>query len=318
MILLSSAGCKEEFNPPVIAMGTNYLVVEGLINSGQDTTTILLSRTTKLADTTVLKPKAGAQVVIEGEGNMHYLLLEKKAGSYVDQLSLNNNKYRLRIHTSDGKEYISDFVPVKQTPPIDSVLWKKENDEVQISVSAHDPQNNTKYYRWEYEETWEYHSLYVSYVEYRNGEFYRRDSTNQINKCWQIVNSSDIAIGASASLNEDVINNHLLVHIDNGSEKTSIRYSIFVKQFALTKEAFDFWTLLKKNTQKVGGIFDALPSELTGNIHCVTNPQEIVIGFISAGTITKKRIFIGFDEDLAPWQKAPLPNNCSRIPMSYN
>lgn len=90
-----------------------------------------------------------------------------------------------------------------------------------------------------------------------------------------------------------------------------------MKQYALTKEAFDFWTILKKNTQQVGGIFDALPSELTGNIHCVTNPQEIVIGFVSAGTVTKKRIFIGY-EDIAPWQKASLPNNCSRIPMSYN
>ena len=311
-MLLLAVGCKEKFNPVVVATATNYLVVEGLINSGQGTTNIHLSRTTKLADTTVLKPELGAQVMVEGDDNMQYLLSEKGAGVYAaGPLTLNsNNKYRLRIHTSNGKDYISDFVPVKPSPPIDSVSWKKGNNEVLISVNTHDPQNNTKYYRWDYEETWEYHSFLNSHLEYRNGLLYTRDSTNQISKCWRIVNSPDVAIGSSTSLSEDVISQHLLVHIENGSQKTSIRYSILVKQSALTKEAFNFWTLLRKNTQQLGGIFDAQPSEITGNIHCLTNAKEVVIGFVSVGAVTEKRILIGWKEDLAPWEQAPPPHDC--------
>ena len=48
LVLLAAAGCKEKYVSPVISPATGYLVVEGTINSGQGTTTITLSRTTKL------------------------------------------------------------------------------------------------------------------------------------------------------------------------------------------------------------------------------------------------------------------------------
>lgn len=289
-------------------MGTNYLVVEGLINSGEGPTNIQLSRTTKLADTTVLKPESGAQVMVEGDDNIHYFLAEKEAGVYsVDQSTLNiNNKYRLLIHTSNGKEYASEYVPVKQTPQIDSVSWKKENGQVIISVSTHSPQNN-KYYRWEYEETWEYHSYFESRLKFENGRIIRRDSADNIFRCWHIVNSPTILLGSSVRLAEDVIADYPIMIFPIGSEKTRFLYSISVKQYAIDKEAYEFWSLLKKNTQQIGGIFDALPSELTGNIACLTDPKEQVIGYISAGSVTRKRIFISYT-DLLPehWYSMPF------------
>ncbi len=112
------------------------------------------------------------------------------------------------------------------------------------------------------------------------------------------------------NLNQDLINNHILVNIENASPKTSFGYSILVKQYALTKDAFDFWTVIKKNTQQLGGIFDALPTEVSGNIHCLSNPREAVIGFVSAGTITTKRIFIDYVEDLLPWNREPPIADC--------
>jgi hypothetical protein len=49
---------------------------------------------------------------------------------------------------------------------------------------------------------------------------------------------------------------------------------------------------MKKNTEQLGSIFDAQPTELKGNIHCTTNPGEIVIGYIDVTQEQDKRIFI--------------------------
>ena len=46
-----STGCRKPYLPPVIATNSNYLVVEGVIDPGRDSTTIRLSRTVALSST---------------------------------------------------------------------------------------------------------------------------------------------------------------------------------------------------------------------------------------------------------------------------
>jgi hypothetical protein len=65
--------------------------------------------------------------------------------------------------------------------------------------------------------------------------------------------------------------------------------------------------MLKKNTEQVGSIFDAQPSQLFGNIRSTTKPDEIVIGFISAGTVTQKRILLIANDFPFPFV-GPLPD----------
>ncbi len=82
-----------------------------------------------------------------------------------------------------------------------------------------------------------------------------------------------------------------------------------VKQYALSLEAYSFYTNLKKNTEQLGSIFDALPSEIEGNIHSDNNPSEPVIGYITVGSTTSQRIFV--DKRLLPdWATTPFYTNC--------
>ncbi len=158
--------CKEKYVSPAITPATGYLVVEGVINAGTGLTNIVLKRTTKL-DSAFVIYESGATVFVEGENNTQFNLLESSAGNYSSQgLSLNNAiKYRLNILTLDGKKYQSDFVSVQSTPPIDSVSWKQDTTGVQLYINTHDPTNQTKYYQWDYTETWEYHSPFLEYFK---------------------------------------------------------------------------------------------------------------------------------------------------------
>jgi hypothetical protein len=76
------------------------------------------------------------------------------------------------------------------------------------------------------------------------------------------------------------------------SQKITVKYSIKVQQRALTLEAYEFWTQLKKSTESLGGLFDPLPSQVLGNLHSADNSSEPVLGYFSGGQVDSKRIFI--------------------------
>src|SRR5580765_3161799 len=110
LFLLPALSCREKFVANINSPQTGYLVVEGIINSGGGSTNIFLSRTSKSTGSDILYEN-GANVSVEGSDNSIKSLQERPNGLYnADQLDLNNSvQYRLRITTSDGKEYLSDF-----------------------------------------------------------------------------------------------------------------------------------------------------------------------------------------------------------------
>jgi hypothetical protein len=303
LIVLLFTGCKKAFNPPGALSDTNkYLVIDGIINTGNDSTFIRLSRTKKFDTVIVIDKEMGAQVNVESDANNTYPLSEINPGTYsAAPLNLDNShKYRLRIKTTDGKEYVSDFVQVKNAPTIDSVGFVAKPSTVQIYVNTHDPTNNTRYYRWEYSEAWRFHATYQSFWIGPS----RRDSSEFIYYCYSKDTSSYITLSSSAQLAQDVIYQAPITTIPSSSEKIEIRYSIFVKQYALTSDAYNFWNNLHKNGESNGTIFDAQPSDNQTNYHCVTNPGEIVIGYLSVGSTTTKRIFINRDQFPASYNPA--------------
>jgi hypothetical protein len=113
---------------------------------------IKLSRTVRIASKNISRPEKGAIVTVEGDQNTVYPLAGSANGNYVSAgLNLDNmHKYRLHIKTSDGKEYLSDFVQVVNSYPIDSVNYVIGPDGFNGYVNTHDPKNNTRYYRWTY------------------------------------------------------------------------------------------------------------------------------------------------------------------------
>ena len=309
--ITASIGCKKPYLPLVVASNPNYLVVEGVINNGNDSTIIRLGRTTTISSDTLTKPELNAVVTVQSNTNNTYPLREKDNGYYVSPgLNLSaSNKYQLKIVTKDSKAYQSDFESVKNSPPIDSVYYQIKSNGLQIYTATHDRLKQTTYYRWEYAETYIIHSEYDSFYIHVKDPFdtvLSRLPGQQVYTCWVTGQSSTIYLNSSAKLLKDVIADNTLNFIPSTSNKVATRYSILVKQYALSTDAYNYWQNLKKNTEQLGGIFDAQPSEISGNIHCITIPSEPVIGFISVGSYTQGRIFID-NRDLPAWRPDPDP-----------
>jgi hypothetical protein len=311
-IIILTQACKKPFTPTLSASTSiRYLVIEGTISTN-DSTLIRLSRTKKVDTLKTIYPEMGAAVMIESDANMSYSLTEISGGTYAaPPLNLDaSHKYRLRVKTSDNKEYVSDFVQVKNAPPIDSVGFVPQTDGVQIYVNAHDDANITRYYRWEYTEAWQFHSEYRSGY-YSNGidSIKARTVSQQVHDCFSNDASSSVVIASTARLVKDIVFKAPLTTIPSTSEKIETKYSILVKQYALTNEAYTFWDNLQKNTEKLGSIFDVLPSQTQSNFHCITNPSELVVGYLSVGNISYKRIFIAAGQ-LPSSYSAVYPSSC--------
>lgn len=311
LIFLLAVACRKPYNPAVINSPKSYLVVEGVINTN-DTTTIKLSRTVNLSAKVTTNPVEGI-VSVESDAGESYQLTSMGLGIYklIDVPLGDSHKYRLYIRTGDdGKEYRSDFAAVKNSPPVDSVGFKIAGKGLQIYVNAHDNTNNTKYYRFDYWETWRFHAKYASeWMSNHVDDVAVRPVSQQIFYCFQSNRSSTIILGSTAKLTQDVLYQLPLTEVEATSEKIETKYSILVRQYALTPEAYKFWENLKKNTEQLGSIFDAEPTQLAGNIHNIKDAADIVIGYISVGAVATKRIFIQNEQLPVEWL-ANYPYDC--------
>jgi hypothetical protein len=314
IFVISIVGCKKPYAPPAIAAANHYLVVEGVINPGLDSTIIKLSRTVNISSKITASPERGAALTVESDQNASYPLTETTGGKYVSPgLNLDTTKkYRLRIKTTDNRQYISDFEPAYITPPIDSIGYNVvsvPDTGLQIYASTHNANNSTRYYRWDYSETWRFHAKYTSLFVSNGSGIVQRQPNQYIFYCFASDSSADIVLSSSAKLHDNVIYQNPTVHIPSMSEKIELEYSILLRQYAITAAAYAFWTDLKKDTEQLGSIFDAQPSQIKGNIHNVNDPAEPVLGYISVCSIQSKRIFIHRNDLPDAWQ-ATYPYGC--------
>jgi hypothetical protein len=258
-----------------------------------------LTRTFQLDQKATLLKEDNAQVSVEGKDNSVRPLTGSGNGYYVspDLQLVINNEYRLRIKTIDGKEYLSDYIRARTSPAIDSISYDMDENGVVIFANTHDASNATRYYRWDYDETWEFRSVYYSNVIYDKVTKQVRPRnlpSEDVSVCWKYDTSGAILLSNSTRLERDIISRFPLLEITAADERLYTRYSIQVRQYALEKEAYEFYEQMKRNTQDIGSLFSPQPFELRGNIHCVTNPEEYVLGYLTASTVEKQRIFIRY------------------------
>jgi hypothetical protein len=88
-----------------------------------------------------------------------------------------------------------------------------------------------------------------------------------------------------------------------------------IELLGMNPSGYDFWNQLNKQISNVGSIFDPIPSSITGNVSCISKPNEKVYGcfIVASYSITSyyvKRDYITKNPNFI--EQAPIrpSNNC--------
>jgi len=300
-IAILLGGCLDPYAPPVSEEDVNILVVDGFLDTSSGTASVHLSSAVPLASTEEPLAEPNAQVSLLDDNGTSYPLQEAEAGTYkVANVPITAGaQYRINIRTQAGNEYQSDLMSTHDTPPIDSVTWITDEDKLTIRVNTHDYSNQTKQFQWTYEETWNYHATILSQYKVVNRQYMDREPDEMVFYCWKTQPSTNIVIGSTERLSENIVSQQPVQYIEKASQKLSMKYSILVKQRGLSQEEYDYLDQLKKTTESIGGLFDPQPSQVPGNIQRVSPDSPLAVGFFGVGNVVQQRIFISYI-DLPP------------------
>jgi len=307
-------GCVEPYDPYVDPSEVDLLVIDGFVNATERSAHVRLSHAQPVSALGRTRPETSAKIVIEASTGSSVELEEHEAGEYMaNDLTIDYKAfYILHVTTSSGAAYRSDTIRVRHTPEIDSLGFSISSDGgfLNVLVSSHDAQNKTRYYGWDYIETYEYNSPDSSEFKFINKHAIPRTEEEQVFTCWRTEPGSTISIGSTIRLTHDIVSDHILTQIPKGSIKLSARYSVLVKQRTLGEAEYRFLDELRKTTEEMGGIFGVMPYGVLGNIHRVDNPREPVLGYFSGADVTQKRFFIDFQDMPSTFRTLATNDGC--------
>lgn len=313
LAILQLATCIDPYVPK-LAGYNSLLVVDGLLTNENSAYTVRLSRTFQEHDSTPVRVSDATLYLTDDNGNTSYFI-NLENGIYktdsIDFRGVVGRTYVLHILTKENEEYESDPGLMLPVPDIDNIHFGRDQQLINNSTQNQDGVSfyldskwgdNNEYYRWSFDETWEFRVPFPKKFDFLfmwdghdHGEVIptapRLIPVSQIKEyCWKTNQSNDIIIRSDLNGQKGSFQNQPINFIaSDKSDRLSLKYSILVKQYSISKEEYQFWNNLNKISVEGGDIFARQPFAVTSNIHNIKNPDERVLGYFKVSAVTQKR-----------------------------
>lgn len=305
-VLFLAISCIEPFDIKTINF-ESALVIEAVITDEYTYQTISINRTFPIDSNELINEKSADVKVIDDQQNI-FQFKEQKPGEYVSInkfKALPNVNYQLQITTLNGKSYTSENVQLTNRTEINDIKIKKDVDDnnyekgIHILINSLNSSNNTQYYRYEYEETykviapnWSPRELIVksNTIPYEVELVYKDPNVND-RVCYASNFSKGIIQVQTDNLTEDNVSDFDLVYIERNDVKLWYTYSILVKQYTQSREAYNFYKLLDELSISNDLFSQKQPGFVSGNISS-ESINEKVIGIFEISSLAQKRIFL--------------------------
>ena len=321
-IVIFTNSCVEPFDIKTITF-ESALVIQATISNEVKYHEIDLSRTFELEEKGP-STESNADVKIVDDLQNIYNFHETTPGKYVSNeefSAVSNRNYQLKIVTNEEKSYSSQLTQLTNTSQIDKVYAEKieDGDGVNIFVDSYNSNGNSRYYRYEYEETykivaskWSFLDLVVVSKDSLLFDFVLRDENTRI--CYNTIYSNGIIQTETNNLVDDRITKFPIRYISNDNYIIAHRYSMLLKQYVQSQEAYTFYKTLNDLSGSESLFSQNQPGFISGNLFSDNNPSEKVIGFFEVSSVSTKRIFFNpSDLDLSIPLPTPYPANCNPL-----
>ena len=313
-------GCVE----PIIIDISNFenaLVIEATITNEFKYQQIKLTQSFKFEDE-LPTFEIDANVKIIDDANVTYLFQENSPGNYVsvNEFSAQANKnYQLLITTNNGSSYSSHTTQLPNINPIEKVYAIRETDDLgnegmSIFVDSYDPTGNSKYYRYEYEETykiiapkWISKDMIVSPTTF---QISFAQKTKEMRTCYNTVLSNTIIQTETTDLSEDRVTRFNVRIIPRDNPIITRRYSILVKQYVQSLEAFTYYKTLNKLSGSESLFSQNQPGFFNSNVYSLDNQNEKVLGFFEIASVSSKRMYFNYSDFFPNELFPPYFENC--------
>jgi len=337
-LLLVIGGCEDQINLDGTGSGAGKMVIQGqLVKGCPSSISINLSLSRDFRSLGLPPPVEGVEVIIQNENGEQLLVPEKDPGFYsmeINEDSTNFNiefgaHYQLIVNVSDEDRYVSSPEILNEVPSPDSIsIALVEREELDINNSPtlnryvqfrmHTPLATTgarerSFLRWTFESIYQVTEVLVPGPG-------PGPATCYVSR--NIALDKVVVFNGNES-NSDRLDDYRVVE-DKTEPRFGLGYLLTVNQHSLSREAYRYWDQVGEVVGLSGGLFEATPGKIKGNLVNINDPSEEVFGYFYVSEEQKITRFVKPSEAGMPRQfcdqfqnaAEDVCTNCRSIPFS--
>lgn len=309
-LLLSS--CITPYN--VNSEYQEAIVVQGMITDQPGPYQVTVSKTIPINQQgETLGVLTGASVEIQDDQGYSEKLIEKSSGNFYTQniQGVIGNSYTITITTQEGYVYQSSlekllpvgdfsnlhFQFVQHEPPDYASYDVNTTNGFNIYIDSNilPEQENRVWWR----RTGTYHVYtYAGFEMIDDGTFTQPVkcsfsgpwNTCTCCDCWVTEYNQSPLISDPKFVNNGKINNYNIAFVQASRRTMYDKYHLEIEQLSLSKQVYNFWSLVQIQQSNSSNLFQTPPPKTTGNITATTPNATPVIGYFAASSVKSHAI----------------------------
>ena len=227
------------------------------------------------------------------------------------------HRYTLKVTLPDGTVYVSApelLAPVASLERVYADYRRTEASSGQpdlytILIDTKDPATPGDYYRWSA------YSYVPRWTRYDPQHPPSPQSNCSTCSCWVPYYSQLTNVLSDALINGNRISRYTVF---NSPVYAVGKQYAEVRQYSLTRQAFQYWTRFEEQRSRTGSLFDPQPTSIEGNVHQQADTTVLALGYFGASAVSQRRVVIPgdtiqYDKFLNRLNKAfipPAPATC--------